>query len=109
MNSNNITELDVTYVAKNLDLNNITYPESGAFTPDNTKQPNDEFKKIQQILLNFAISKKMPETFSGYSEIKSLNGIYSPNIGNIVNAFKKILKMKTPDDRITSDFIEQLR
>jgi undecaprenyl pyrophosphate synthase len=106
---NSLNQRISTCKIKNLDLNNIVYPASGAFTPENTKQPNEEFKKIQQILLNYAKTKGVPETFSGYSEIKSLDGVYSNNIGNIVNAFKKILNMKTPDDRITSDFIEQLR
>ena len=98
---------------ENLDLQNIKYPAGGSFTPDNTKQRNIEFVKVQTLMLNYVIKKsqrgKLPENKEWYKQLQSKSGIYSAELVDGVRLVRKLAEMDPNDISITSELIEKIR
>jgi hypothetical protein len=111
----NITKLKSKYTnckLKNLDLQNIKYPAGGAFTPENTKEWNIEFVKVQTLMLDYIVThtktEKLPISKEWYKQLQSKSGIYSTELIPGIKTIRGIVGL-TPDVDITSELIEKIR
>ena len=114
---NSLKERISTCKIENLDLNNITYPESGVFTTENTKQYNIEFVKVQKLMNDYLINKS--SSFAGlltakpYLEFKNdfekNPGVYTDAVKGIVGIIRKLLGEDPKNINIDSTFVESLK
>jgi hypothetical protein len=115
---NSLKQRISTCKIENLDLNNIVYPDSGVFTPENTKQYNIEFVKVQTLMNNYLINKSssvpgLTTTFKPYIDFKNdfekNPGIYTDAVKGIVGVIRKIQLGDTRNINIDSTFVESLK
>jgi hypothetical protein len=112
-NTNALKSKYNTCKIENLDLQNIKYPAGGSFTPENTKEKNIEFIKVQILMLNYVNNNSKngpaPVNKEWYKELQSKTGIYSEDLINGVRVIRSLAGL--PSDRIdiTSELIEKIR
>jgi hypothetical protein len=115
---NSLKQRISTCKIENLDLNNIVYPASGVFTPENTKQYNIEFVKVQTLMNNYLINKSssipgLSTTFQPYIDFKNdfekNPGIYTEAVKGIVGVIRKIQRGDIKNINIDSTFVESLK
>ena len=114
---NSLKQRVSTCKIENLDLNNIIYPESGVFTPENTKQYNIEFVKVQTLMNNYLINKSSSIagllTAKPYLEFKNdfekNPGVYTEAVKGIVGIIRKLQSGNVKNINIDSTFVESLK
>lgn len=118
----NTTELNKKYDScklTNLDLFNITYPNGGSFTPENTKTTNIEFVKVQQIMYDYLVKQSKNPTFkkllstpdivSFKQKLDSKDGIYDADTKYVVGIINKLTNRDIKNYNIDSQFIKNIQ
>lgn len=114
---NSLKQRISTCKIENLDLNNIIYPDSGVFTPENTKQYNIEFVKVQTLMNTYLINKSSSiaglSTAKPYLDFKNdfekNPGVYTDAVKGIVGIIRKLQSGNVKNINIDSTFVESLK
>jgi hypothetical protein len=112
-NTNALKSKYNTCKIENLDLQNIKYPAAGSFTPENTKEKNIEFIKVQILMLNYINNNskngQAPVNKEWYKELQSKTGIYSDDLVDGVRVIRYLAGLPSDIIDITSELIEKIR